>query len=366
MPLDGHSYLVAQGWSGVGTGLRQGAISRPLAIPQKKTLAGLGKDRDEAFPFWDHLFSAAAKSIQVKCFSDDENDSGAVSDDSNAGNNTMKRTSTGILSTRRPVDGTSVDSGTATPDNPWGSQTSRLSLMALAKRDAARSGLYSRFFRGPVLGPDTIAEDEKRLASLVSDAPATQGSDNQSFSVVKTNQTVEEGLIVDVEASNPSKKRQKKEKGKSKDESEKDVERRERKRRRKEEKEKERNLAASGKRHKQARHPGQDNTEEPSPSSSSNHERLSQTKEEIKADRIRRKEKKKKRLRPCSKVDEAEAEEDDQAPRPKKPVDLLSSSRSSKHLEVMGGVVAPEPVAESNKKQKKKKRKRLEETDASD
>lgn len=53
MPLDGHSFLVAQGWGGKGTGLRQGAISRPLAIPQKKTLAGLGKDRDEAFPFWD-------------------------------------------------------------------------------------------------------------------------------------------------------------------------------------------------------------------------------------------------------------------------------------------------------------------------
>ena len=53
MPLDSHSYLVSQGWAGKGTGLRQGAISRPLAIPQKKTLAGLGKDRDEAFPFWD-------------------------------------------------------------------------------------------------------------------------------------------------------------------------------------------------------------------------------------------------------------------------------------------------------------------------
>ena len=53
MPLDGHSYLVAQGWGGKGTGLREGAISRPLAIAQKKNLAGLGKDRDEAFPFWD-------------------------------------------------------------------------------------------------------------------------------------------------------------------------------------------------------------------------------------------------------------------------------------------------------------------------
>jgi hypothetical protein len=53
MPLDGHSYLVSQGWGGKGTGLRPGAISRAIAIPKKKNLAGVGKDRDEAFPFWD-------------------------------------------------------------------------------------------------------------------------------------------------------------------------------------------------------------------------------------------------------------------------------------------------------------------------
>lgn len=53
MPLDGHSYLVSQGWRGKGTGLRDGAISRPITVAQKKNLAGLGKDRDEAFPFWD-------------------------------------------------------------------------------------------------------------------------------------------------------------------------------------------------------------------------------------------------------------------------------------------------------------------------
>lgn len=90
MPLDGHSYLVAQGWAGKGSGLREGAISRPLAIPQKRTLAGVGKDRDDAFPFWDQLrsplilqcsesnhavqslFSAAAKSIQLKVYNSDE------------------------------------------------------------------------------------------------------------------------------------------------------------------------------------------------------------------------------------------------------------------------------------------------------
>jgi nucleolar protein TMA23 len=53
MPLDPHSYLVSQGWTGKGKGLRDGAISRPITLSQKKTLAGLGKDRDEAFPFWD-------------------------------------------------------------------------------------------------------------------------------------------------------------------------------------------------------------------------------------------------------------------------------------------------------------------------
>jgi len=51
--LDSVTYLTSYGWEGKGKGLRDGAMSRPLAIPQKRTLAGLGKDRDEAFPFWD-------------------------------------------------------------------------------------------------------------------------------------------------------------------------------------------------------------------------------------------------------------------------------------------------------------------------
>ena len=53
MPLDGHAHLVSQGWSGKGSGLRSGAIANPINIVQKKSLAGVGKDRDEAFPFWD-------------------------------------------------------------------------------------------------------------------------------------------------------------------------------------------------------------------------------------------------------------------------------------------------------------------------
>ena len=53
MPLDGHAYLESQGWTGKGTGLRCGAISKPIAVKQKKTVSGIGKDRDDAFPFWD-------------------------------------------------------------------------------------------------------------------------------------------------------------------------------------------------------------------------------------------------------------------------------------------------------------------------
>ena len=62
---------------------------------------------------------------------------------------TFKRTATGILSNRRPVSGTAADSGATTPE----SDTPRPSLFTNAKREAAKRGLYSKFFRGPVLGP---------------------------------------------------------------------------------------------------------------------------------------------------------------------------------------------------------------------
>lgn len=53
MPLDSKAYLTSLGWQGAGNGLREGGMIKPLSIPQKRTLAGIGKDRDEAFPFWD-------------------------------------------------------------------------------------------------------------------------------------------------------------------------------------------------------------------------------------------------------------------------------------------------------------------------
>ncbi|KAJ3771116.1 hypothetical protein FB446DRAFT_765513 [Lentinula raphanica] len=160
MPLDGHSYLVAQGWSGKGNGLRKGAIAKPITVNQKKTLAGLGKDRDEAFPFWDHLFSAASQAIKVKIDDSDVSDSDELQ--SNAAP-TLRRTTTGILSNRRPVDVTpSSTSGITTPDCS-SSEVPHLSLIAIAKREAARRNLYSRFYRGAILISE---EDEPRSTSL--------------------------------------------------------------------------------------------------------------------------------------------------------------------------------------------------------
>ncbi|KAH9179159.1 hypothetical protein EDB89DRAFT_1925661 [Lactarius sanguifluus] len=171
MPLDGHAFLVNQGWSGAGTGLRNGSISRPISVPQKRTLAGIGKDRDEAFPFWDHLFTVAASAIQIECFSSDDEDGDASTRNVHSSTLDLRQTSTGILSNLPPVVGTPISSDDITPDTASGSSTPRLSIMALAKREAARRGLYSRFFRGPVLGPDVQSETVETEATAISQTP---------------------------------------------------------------------------------------------------------------------------------------------------------------------------------------------------
>ena len=80
----------------------------------------------------------------------------------------LKRTTTGILSNRRPLIGTPASSGTATPSSDSTStSTSRLSLMALAKKEAARRGLYSRFFKGPVIGPDDVETEMVKTETVV-------------------------------------------------------------------------------------------------------------------------------------------------------------------------------------------------------
>ena len=194
------------------------------------------------------MFSAAAKSIVVKCLSDDEDESAEASASilfashrshshictQSSNEVALKRTSTGILSTRRPVEGTPATSGTVTPDE----SAPRLSLMAHAKRDAARRGLYSRFFKGPVLGPETIAAEEKRLAALVAEAFDKQNPKPQSV-IVTEHIEIKAGhdtVSVDLEVSKSCKKRHAKVEEPLKSDMEDDEARRERKRRRKERK----------------------------------------------------------------------------------------------------------------------------------
>lgn len=50
MVLDAHAHLTRQGWKGKGHAVREGHLSRPLAVKVKNNLNGLGKDRDDAFP----------------------------------------------------------------------------------------------------------------------------------------------------------------------------------------------------------------------------------------------------------------------------------------------------------------------------
>ncbi|GJE88279.1 hypothetical protein PsYK624_043620 [Phanerochaete sordida] len=202
MPLDGHDYLVRQGWEGKGSGLRHGAISRPVIVAQKKNMGGIGKDRDEAFPFWDHVFNAAASAIKVKCYDSDSEDT-----ESSTPAVAFQKTKTGIISNRRPTSGTPALSGTATPSedpsaSSSGTSTPRLSVLAAAKQQAARRMLYSMFFRGPVLGTEIL---EEKIEALV----------EASGSEARVEVVVEE-TVVKVDKAEKKEKREKKKRRKEK------------------------------------------------------------------------------------------------------------------------------------------------------
>lgn len=114
------------------------------------------------------LFTVASKAITIKIATDEEEeDVVRVKDfrirhplqtyilkEEDTPSSEIQRTSTGIISNRRPITGTPVSglpSGAATPVPE---SAPRLSLIATAKREAARRGLYAKFFRGPILGPN--------------------------------------------------------------------------------------------------------------------------------------------------------------------------------------------------------------------
>lgn len=109
------------------------------------------------------MFTAASKAITIRVSSEDEDEdtkvppifqahSSLIHAFVQASHTDLRRTTTGIISNRRPVSGTPASTSGSTTPTPTADVS--LSLLATAKREAAKRGLYARFFRGPVLGPD--------------------------------------------------------------------------------------------------------------------------------------------------------------------------------------------------------------------
>lgn len=96
----------------------------------------------------------------------------------NPGSVPLRRTTTGIISNQRPILGTPAStSGSTTPNsNTDADAPGPLSLLATAKREAAKRSLYSRFFRGPVLGPS----DDPRADTTSPFVPSSSESSSVS------------------------------------------------------------------------------------------------------------------------------------------------------------------------------------------
>ncbi|KAK4056454.1 hypothetical protein OIO90_002597 [Microbotryomycetes sp. JL221] len=149
------AYLRGLGWKGPGTGLTSAphARSKPVLVAQKKSLSGVGKDRDESFAWWDAVFSNVANK---------------VSTGSKVEHN---RTITGIISPRNPSTATSSraqtppafsSSSSSSLLNPTttsqGSGGLNQDAMGQAKVELARRTLYTTFLRGQPMGPTLKVE----------------------------------------------------------------------------------------------------------------------------------------------------------------------------------------------------------------
>ena len=126
------------------------------------------------------VFTAAATSIKVKLYNDDDDEDSvslplvqtrailtACRQDTpqpSSSSTPLDRTSTGIISNKPQKIGLSALTAAA-------SDVTGLSVMALAKRESARRCLYSRFFRGPVLGPDS---EEPQVLEAVQHSPSSR------------------------------------------------------------------------------------------------------------------------------------------------------------------------------------------------
>jgi hypothetical protein len=91
----------------------------------------------------------------------------------------IDRTSTGIISNKPKAVGLSaLETLTA-------SKSTGMSVLSLAKRESARRGLYSRFFRGPVLGPDTEGQQVLEVAQRSSSSRSESNNPKYGGSITE-------------------------------------------------------------------------------------------------------------------------------------------------------------------------------------
>lgn len=155
MPLNTTSFLVSQGWEGVGVPLDGKAgkgLKKPLAITQKKTLSGIGKDRDRADDWWNSIFTAGAKSLSI----------GPSPASSGASTPTLDKSKPSTSTTSWSMGERSAASAT-------------MSLSSLAKREHARKTLMSNFVRGKPIVPAVEPIDNRRPPSAA--PPKTNGTE---------------------------------------------------------------------------------------------------------------------------------------------------------------------------------------------
>lgn len=147
-------YLKGLGWKGPGEGLNDNphARAKPITVPQKKTLSGVGKDRDTAFPWWEMVFATVATKVGGDAVSALSRPPLPLSPFSQrlasslltpAQTKEHHRTSTGIISHLPPPKPSAYASG---------SGGINLDALGDAKMEAARRQLYSGFMRGGAIG----------------------------------------------------------------------------------------------------------------------------------------------------------------------------------------------------------------------
>ncbi|GAA6006751.1 uncharacterized protein JCM10292_003485 [Rhodotorula paludigena] len=133
--FDSATYLRGLGWNGPGSSLNNSASgrSKPVTVAQKKTLSGVGRDRDTSFAWWDAVFTSVATKV-----GGDKTDQ-------------QHRTSTGILSHRPPPPQGNAYEPLTDEQKAARSTGLNLDAMAAVKLEMARRQLYSGFLRGSTL-----------------------------------------------------------------------------------------------------------------------------------------------------------------------------------------------------------------------